>query len=105
MTPLAKFSDLVKAIRADGININAAAVNTSTSTQRLSNIKAAAINPKQKEAYAYAQRGVARLGFSLDQIAEAGGVRQLDAAMTEKRWTTQDRIALKSALAAIGSIA
>jgi hypothetical protein len=47
---------------------------------------------------------VERLGFSLDAIAEAGGVRELDKAMTEKKWKNTDRMALKGALAAIGAI-
>jgi hypothetical protein len=102
---LTLLSDNVRAIRTNGIN--AAATNTSTSASRLSNLKAAAsaTDPKLKVAYEHARRGVLRLGFSLDQIAEAGGVRQLDAAMTEKRWNNEERIALKSALAAISVIA
>lgn len=104
--PLTKFSDCVKAIRLDSVgDTKAAAVTTSASC--LASIKAAAStsNPKLKEAYIYAKRGAERLGFSLDNIAEAGGTRELDKAMTEKRWNVTQRMALKSALAAVGAIA
>jgi hypothetical protein len=107
---LVKFSDSVRAIRIDSIghdsvgDIKAAAVTTSAS--RLTSIKASAAstNSKTREAYIYAKRGCERLGFSLDAVAEAGGVRELDKAMTEQRWDNTDRMALKSALAAVGAI-
>jgi hypothetical protein len=103
---LTLFSDSVKAIRTDGVDdIKAAAVSSSTS--RMASVKASAIstNPKTKAAYDFAKQGVERLGFSLDTIAEAGGVRELDKAMTEKRWSNERRIQLKSALARCGAIA
>ena len=106
--PLTKFfSDSVRAIKSDGTNINAAAAKTTTAQQRIANISAAAStsNPKLKEAYLCAKHAAERLGFSLDKIAEAGGTRELDKAMTEKRWPTEQRIALKSALHAVGAIA
>jgi hypothetical protein len=97
----------IRAINSGGININAAAAKTTTARERLANISAAVVStdPKKREAYAFAKRGVERLGFSLDSIAEAGGVRALDQAMTEKKWSTQERIALKSALHHVGAIA
>ena len=104
--PLTKFSDSVKAIRTDGVDdIKAAAVTTSAS--RMASVKASAIstNPKAKAAYDFAKQGVERLGFSLDSIAADGGVRELDKVMTEKRWTNEQRIQLKSALARCGAIA
>ena len=106
MPTLTKFSDSIKAIRTDGVgDIKAAAVTTSAS--RLASVKASAAstNPKTKAAYDFAKKGVERLGFSLDQVAAACGVRELDKVMSEKRWPNEQRIALKSALAAIGSIA
>jgi hypothetical protein len=103
---LTLFSDSIKAIRTDSVgDIKAAAVTSSSS--RMASIKAAAIsaNPKTKAAYDFAKKGVERLGFSLDAVAEAGGVRELDKAMAEKRWTNEQRIQLKTALANCGAIA
>lgn len=106
MPTLTKFSDSVRAIKTDGVDdIKAAAVTTSAS--RMASVKASAIstNPKTKAAYDFAKSGAERLGFSLDAVAEVGGVRELDKAMSEKRWTNEQRIALKSALHSIGCIA
>jgi hypothetical protein len=107
MPTLTKFSDSIKAIRTDGISINAAATKTTTARERIANMSAAAIstNPKTKAAYDFAKRGVERLGFSLDQVATAGAVRDLDKRMSELKWDTEQRIALKTALAACGAIA
>jgi hypothetical protein len=103
---LTKFSDSIKAIRTDGVSdIKAAAVTTSASRMASVKASAASTDPKKREAYLFAKRGVERLGFSLDSVAEAGGVRALDQAMTEKKWSTQERIALKSALHHVGAIA
>lgn len=95
----------IRAIKDDGVK--AAAVNTTSSAHRLSNIKASAAStdPKKKEAYAFAKRGCERLGMALDAVAQTGGTRELDKAMTEMKWTNTDRMALKSALHAIGCIA
>jgi hypothetical protein len=97
----------VRAIRTDNIsNINAAAVkDTSTLRSRLANIAAAKADPKQREAYAIAERGCARLGFSIDDIASAGGVAKLDEAARRLHWTVEERINLKTALAKCGAIA
>ena len=72
----------------------------------MASVKASAIstNPKAKAAYDFAKQGVERLGFSLDSIAADGGVASYKV-MTEKRWTNEQRIQLKSALARCGAIA
>jgi hypothetical protein len=103
---LTKFSDSIKAIRTDSASdIKAAAVATSAS--RLASVKASAAStdPKKRDAYLFAKKGVERLGFSLDSIAAGGGSGDLDKRMSELKWTNEQRIQLKTALASCGAIA
>ena len=103
MSVLTKFSDSIKAIRLDAVgDTKAAAVTTSAS--RLASIKAAASDPKRKEAYMFAKAGVERLGFALDAIAASGGIVDLNRRMTEMKWKNERRMQLKAALHAIGAI-
>jgi hypothetical protein len=92
----------VRAIRTNNINV---AKDTSSPAQRLANVRSAKNDPAKREAYAIAERGVARLGYSLDDVASASGVAKLDEAMKRLNWTMDQRFNLKHVLATIGCIA
>jgi hypothetical protein len=106
MPTLTKFSDSIKAIRTDGVSDIKAAAAVTTSASRMASVKASAAStdPKKRDAYLFAKKGVERLGFSLDSIAAGGGTGDLDKRMSELKWTNEQRIALKTSLAQIGAI-
>jgi hypothetical protein len=96
--------DSIRAIKSDGVNASASK-DTSSPRSRLANIAAAKSDPKMREAYAIAERGCARLGYTIDDIASAGGVAKLDEAARRLHWSIEERMNLKTALAKCGAIA
>ena len=106
MSTLTKIPHM-RAINADKVmasKIQAAAAMADSQT-RLANIRAAASDPKRKIAFNNAVRALGRLGFAIDQIAASGGTAQIDEAMKKLKWSTNERIALKANLSAVGALA
>lgn len=71
---------------------------------RMSRLKAAAADPNQAVAWKSALRGMRRLGLDIEKIAATGDVKDLDRAMSEARWSSDERVQLKTILASIGAI-
>jgi hypothetical protein len=107
--------DVAKAIEALSASDRAALLQK-LSAAKLDDLKAAADNSRlarlnacaQDEKYAVAfktaLRGLRRLGLDIEKIAAAGDTTALDKAMTEQRWSIEERIQLKTVLANIGGI-
>jgi hypothetical protein len=49
-------------------------------------------------------RGAHRLGLDINEIAASADVKAVETAMTEQRWTTLERMQLKTTLASLGVI-
>jgi hypothetical protein len=79
------------------------AAKTSSQKSRLAKVQAAAADPARKAAFAIAVRGLQRLGFEIEQIA-SGNVAELDRKMSDMKWTSLERVTLKTNLATCGAI-
>jgi hypothetical protein len=80
------------------------AAKTSSQKSRLAKVQAAAADPARKAAFAIAVRGLQRLGFEIEQIAASGNVAELDRKMSDMKWTSLERVTLKTNLATCGAI-
>jgi hypothetical protein len=71
----------------------------------MANVKGAAADPQKKKAFEGAAMGLTRLGLTIEAIAASGsGIADLDRAMSEAKWTQNQRFVLKANLAAIGAV-
>ena len=61
-------------------------------------------NKRTSGAYKSATSGLEKLGYSLDQIAGAGSIAEVEAKMRERKWTVTQQIGLKLALGIVGAI-
>jgi hypothetical protein len=71
---------------------------------RFDRLNAAATDPRYEVALRTALRGLSRLGLELEAVAAAGDTKALDKAMTEAKWSQQERVQLKTVLANVGAI-
>jgi hypothetical protein len=101
---IAEKQQLLESLTKD---VQAAAAKEDGPKRRLAAIKAAAAStdPRMKDAYATATRGLERLGFSLDAIAASGSFADIETKMRGHKWDALRRTGLKTALARIGCIA
>jgi hypothetical protein len=96
---LTKFADTVRGVKD-------VAAKADGSKQRLDAINAAAVstNKRTSGAYKTATAGLAKLGYSIDQIAASGSIADLEEKMKKHRWTATQKIALKMCLGICGAI-
>jgi hypothetical protein len=100
---LAEKQALLESLSKD---VQAAAAKADGPKRRLDAIKAAAVssNKRTSGAYKAATSGLEKLGYSLDQIAASGSTADVEAAMRQRKWTTNQQIGLKLALGIVGAI-
>jgi hypothetical protein len=100
---LAEKQTLLASLEKD---VQAAVAKEDAPKQRLAAIQAAAAstNARMKDAYVTASKGLAKLGYALDSIAASGSIADVKAKMREHKWTDNQKIGLKAALARIGAI-
>jgi hypothetical protein len=100
---LSEKQSLIESLSKD---VQAAAQKADGPKRRLDAIKAAAVSSDKRTSGAYksATSGLEKLGYSLDQIAAAGSIAEVEAKMRERKWTVTQQIGLKLALGIVGAI-
>jgi hypothetical protein len=91
---------LIDKINATKINDLKAAADKA----RFDRLNAAATDPKFAVAFRTAMRQLARLGLELEAVAAAGDVKALNKAMDDNKWSSEERMQLKTVLANVGVI-
>ena len=100
---LAEKQQLLASLERD---VSAAAAKEDGPKLRLASVKAASIStdPRMKDAFVTATKGLEKLGYSLDGIAASGSFADVDEKMRGHKWDSTRRTGLKTALARIGAI-
>jgi hypothetical protein len=91
---------LVDKLSASKINDLKAAADKA----RFDRLNAAATDERYAVAFKTALRGLSRLGLELEAVAAAGDVKALNKAMDDNKWSSEERMQLKTILANIGAI-
>jgi hypothetical protein len=84
--------------------VKADAEKNSAKSKRIAKMNAAQANVLMEPTIKFAAGRLRSLGLDLNVIAASADVNAVDKAMSEKKWTGEQRIGLKSALAHIGAI-
>jgi hypothetical protein len=86
-------------------DVSASEMKASVEKHRIASIRAASNDPARAVAFKSSLRGLSRLAMDLDRLAaSADGLGDLNRAMDANKWQFNERIQLKTSLAAIGAI-